>query len=250
MHFSLPSLLCVLPAINQLYMLCVWPPFNLLHLSLFNPYCVYGPHSFFHPCCVYGQIQPAAHLSLPSMLCVLPAFSQSYLSLLHPCFVYWPHSTSRAFLSFIHVVCMAPIQPAVPSSLSYMLCVWPPFNQPCLPLFHPCCVYGPHSTSRAFLSFIHVVCMAPIQLAVPSSLSYMLCVWPPFNQPCLPLFHPCCVYGPHSTSRAFLSFIHVVCMAPFNQTYLSLFHPCCVYSPYSTSNTFIFSSHVVCIAPI
>ena len=87
--------------------------------------------------------------------------------------VYGPHSTSRAFLSFIHVVCMAPIQPAVPSSLPSMLCVWPPFNQPCLPFFHLCYVYGPHSTSRAFLSFIHVVCMAPIQLAAPSSLSSM-----------------------------------------------------------------------------
>ena len=91
------------------------------------------------------------------------------------------HSTSRTRFSSIHVVCMAPIQPAVPSSLPFMLCVWPPFNQPHLPLFHPCCVYGPHSTSRAFLSSIHVVCMAPIQLAVPSSLSSMLCVWPPFN---------------------------------------------------------------------
>ena len=139
--------------------------------------------------------QPAAPFPLPTMLCV-----QLY-------------STSRTLLSSNHVVCMVPIQLVAPFSLPSM-CVWPPFNQLYLSLFHPCHVYGPHSTSRTFLFSINVVCMAPIQLAVPSSLPSMF------------------VYGHHPTSCTFLSSIHDVCNAPFNQLYLPLFHLCSVYGPH------------------
>ena len=251
-------MLHVLPASNQLY------------------------HSLFQPCCVYSPIQPAIPFSLPSMLCVWFSFNKLYLSVSHPC-VYGRHSASCTFLYSIHVVCIASIQPAIPFSLPSMLCVqphstshtfvsstyvvcvvpiqqavlfslpsicvWPPFSQLYINLFHPCCVYGPHSNSRAFLSSIHVLCMAHIQPVVLFSPPSMFCALPQFNQPYLPPFHLCSVYGHHSTSLIFLSSIHAVCTDPFNQLYLSLSHPC-VYGRHSTSCAFLSSIYVVCMVSI
>ena len=294
--------------------MCVWSPLIQLYLSILHPCCVYSPHStshtflssihvvytapfnqphicLFNPCVVTIQqalqpvcghhstsctflppihlcmapIQPALLFSLPSVLCIRPPFNQQYLSLFHPCFVYGPHSTSHAFLSFIHVLCIDPIQPAIHSSLPSMLCV------------------RTHSTSRTFLFPIQV-CMAAIQPAVPFSLPSMLCVCPhstdctflssihflcnaQFNKPYLPLFHLCsvcgplnqpyrslflprCVHGPHSTSRTILSSIHAVCMAPFQPAVTFALPIMLCVRPPSTSRTSRSFIHDVCTAPI
>ena len=245
----LPSMLCaahIQPAVpfSIPSMLRVWPPFNQPYRSLVQPCCVYGPiqpaapFSFIHAVCTapFNQL----HLFLPSMLCVR-SHSTSCTFFFHPCCVYGPIQPAAPFSS-IHAVCTAPFN-QLHHFLPSMLCVRS-HSTSCTFFFHPCCVYGPRLTSRTFLSAIHLVCTALNQPVVPS-LFHPCCVYVPI-QPSVPFFHPCCVYGPHSSSRTFISSIHVLCVAPVQPAATFSLPSMLCLLPQSTSRTLPSSKHVVC----